>query len=312
MRLIPCPLCEKDHTRPVNHYWDRGVEVKTVLCRSCGLVYHNPVIEESDRETLAMSFRRLHTDARPRPRYLKKMERRWSRQWAFIERVFRPDWRILEVGSGLGLAAAHLQERGAQVVGVEPDPDQARYARERGLNVLEARFEEVDFGSQPFDFILSSHVIEHFPEPLRFLERIRELVHQEGWLFLETPNILAPKVSPLRLYSLPHNFYFSPQTLTWLLVKAGWQVQALRVFRRDVFQVLARPCPPRQPVMPEAAARQVSRALAAHAILYYLELLFLWRRFRWWQRLWMYSTRRGFPVALGLEKDGGPVVLSEK
>jgi 2-polyprenyl-3-methyl-5-hydroxy-6-metoxy-1,4-benzoquinol methylase len=274
--------------------------VTTVLCLECGLVYHNPLIEDRDRQAADASFQKWHTDATPSNRHLRKLTARWARQWPLVSRVFQPGCRVLEVGSGLGVGAARLKSQGAHVVGVEPDPEQAAYAKKRwGLDILQSRFEDVDLEGEQFDLIFSSHVIEHFPDPLGFLVKIRTLVHEKTALFLETPNIIAPKVSPVRLFSLPHNFYFSPQTLTLLLKKAGWQVTNIRVFRRDVFQVLALPCSPGQPEISVQAAREVERALKRHRYLYYLKLLFLWRRFPWWQKYWMYSIDPRYEAASG-------------
>jgi 2-polyprenyl-3-methyl-5-hydroxy-6-metoxy-1,4-benzoquinol methylase len=272
--------------------------VTTVVCIECGLVYHNPVIEDSDRQDADATFQKWHTDAQPSSRHLKKLEARWARQWPLVQPVFAPGSQVLEIGSGLGVVSAHLQRLGARVVSVEPDPEQADYARKRwGLTVLQARFEEVDLAGEQFDLILSSHVIEHFPDPLGFLAKVGTLAHPESSLFLETPNIMAPKVSPVRLFSLPHNFYFSPQTLTLLLGKAGWQVNRLRVFRRDAFQLLARPASPRQPDVPPLAAQTVQRALSRHRYLYYLKMLFLWRKIPVWQNYWMYADDPRYDAA---------------
>jgi 2-polyprenyl-3-methyl-5-hydroxy-6-metoxy-1,4-benzoquinol methylase len=307
MRTILCPVCEVDHTHTVSRRREKTLLVTTVVCLRCGLVYHNPVLEDGDRSTQAVSFRAWHTDASPNPRHLKKLERRWQGQWPLIRQVLRPGARVLEIGCGLGLVAGRLQGFGARVLGVEPDPEQVAYARNRwDLAVLQSRFEEVDLPGEHFDLIVSSHVIEHFPDPLAFLKKARTMTHPGTWLFLETPNILAPKVGPRRVFSLPHNFYFAPQTLKWLLLKAGWQTQRLRVWRRDAFQVLARPCSPENPQIPPGAAREVLEAISRHQYLYYLKLLFIWRKIPWWQKYWMYTpdprykdTRNGFEGRAG-------------
>lgn len=296
MKLILCPICEADHTDPVNRRRQRGLTVTTVACRRCGLVYHNPVIEDRDRRDTETTYQKWHTDSRPTPRYLKKLEARWARQWPLVSLVFAAGSRVLEVGAGLGVASAHFKRLGAKVISIEPDPELAAYARSNwGLNVLAARFEEVDLTGAQFDLIFASHLIEHFPDPLEFLTKVRLWAHPRSFLFLETPNILAPKVSPARLFSLPHNFYFSPQTLTFLLAKAGWEVSHLRVFRRDALQLLARPSSPRQPHIPPQAMPMVRKALSRHRYLYYLKFLFLWRKIPWWQNRWMYTDDPRFP-----------------
>lgn len=303
MKVILCPICDTDRTEPVDRRFQQGLAVTTVMCLFCGLVYHNPVIEDQDRQDTETTFQKWHTDARPTARHLKKLEARWVRQWPVLRLAFAPGIRVLEVGAGLGLVSARLRNLGARVLSVEPDPEQADYARRQwALEVLPTRFEEVGLTGEKFDLILASHVIEHFPEPLAFLVKVRQLAHPGTALFLETPNILAPKVSPRRLFSLAHNFYFSPETLTLLLAKAGWRVARLRVFRRDAFQVLARPDCPRQPAIPPGAALKVGKALTRHRYLYYLKLSFLWRKIPWWQQYWMYrdDPRYGDGKALGL------------
>jgi 2-polyprenyl-3-methyl-5-hydroxy-6-metoxy-1,4-benzoquinol methylase len=288
VRNLLCPLCEHDHTVLVARRRVRGLNLTTVGCLDCGLVYHKPVIEDQDRLQAAVSHRQWHTGEAGLSRQLRRLEKRWRLQWPLIQPFFQPGWRVLEVGSGLGLVGGRLKSQGARVWAVEPDPEQAAYARDHfGLSVFTGHIETARFDQASFDLILASHVIEHFPEPLVFLRQVRSLAHPDTRLFLETPNVLAPKVSFRRLFSPAHNFYFSPQTLGWLLAKAGWQEEQLRVFRRDAFQILARPGEPAEPDLDPRVARQVLRTLARHRYLYYLKLQFLWRKIPWWQRYWM-------------------------
>ncbi|HZE21127.1 MAG TPA: class I SAM-dependent methyltransferase [Desulfobaccales bacterium] len=288
MRNILCPLCEHDHTTRVYRRLTRGLTITTVVCLECGLVYHNPVIEDQDRRQAEVSNRQWHTGEAGLSRQLRRLERRWRLQWPLIQPVFQPGWRVLEIGCGLGLVGGRLKNHGARVWAVEPDPEQAAYARQHfGLTVFPGRMEDASFETASFDLILASHVIEHFPEPLAFLRQVRTFAHPDTWLFLETPNVLAPKVSFRRMFSPAHNFYFAPRTLGWLLLKAGWQEKQCRVFRRDAFQVLARPGEPVEPDLDPRAARQVMQAIARHRYLYYLKLQFIWRKIPWCQKNWM-------------------------
>lgn len=290
MHNITCPICETDHTRLIQQRRQRGLWLNTVVCLTCGLTYHQPPIVDQDRQKLEISPSQWHTGAGITARQRRKLERRWAGQWPLIEPVFQPGLRVLEIGCSWGLALQHLQEKGAQVLGVEPDPEQAAHAQRQGeLPIIQARFEELDLPGEKFDLIVASHVIEHFPQPLEFLRGAREMAHPQTRLLLETPNILAPKVGPRRVFSLAHNFYFSPRTLQWLLLKAGWETEKLRVWRRDAFLILARPGEPRAPEIPPGAAQEVLGAIARHQYQYYLKLLFIWRKIPWWQKYWMYT-----------------------
>ena len=112
-----------DHTRLLRQRQERGLWLNTVVCLDCGLVYHNPAVEDQDRQKLEISPGQWHTGAGINPRQRRKLNRRWAGQWPLIEPIFRPGLRVLEAGCSWGLALHHLQELGAQVLGVEPDPD---------------------------------------------------------------------------------------------------------------------------------------------------------------------------------------------
>jgi 2-polyprenyl-3-methyl-5-hydroxy-6-metoxy-1,4-benzoquinol methylase len=288
MRTILCPLCLEQTFLPV---WQKdygGLTVTTVLCQSCGLVFHNPVVEDTDRQKLGLTHRQLHTNEPISPRQLRRVQRRVEQQADFLQPVMQPHWRVLEIGCGLGLLTRWLSQQGCKVVGLEPDRQQAEYARQHcGAEVIPSLFEAADLPAG-FDFFAASHVIEHFPEPLAFLEKIRSLAAPRARLFLETPNILAPKVGPRRVFSLAHNFYFSPQTLGASLAKTGWRLERTRIYRRDSFLVLARADQPRPPELEPAQARQVWQAIRRHRLTYYLSLAFIFRKVPWWRRWWLY------------------------
>ncbi len=295
MRKIACPLCQNDAGRPVRQRIYHHLTVTTVLCPTCGLVYHNPILEDSDRQALGLSHRELHTNEAIRPRTLQRVRQRLARQAAFLEHVVQPGWQTLEIGCGLGLFSDWLNRHGCVAVGVEPDRQQAEFARAQfGLEIIQSRFEDAVI-DRTCNFLASSHVIEHVPEPRAFLSRLRALAAPGGLLFLETPNILAPKVSPRRVFSLAHNFYFSPPTLTAMLAQTGWQVVKTRVFYQDSFMVLARAAHVHDIRPDPQHAEEVWQSIVRHRTAYYLRLMFLWRKIPLWRRLRMYRYQ-DFPA----------------
>ena len=188
-----CPLCHTEASVLVWRKKYQALTVDTVLCRSCGLVYHNPVVQDEDRQKLGLTHRQLHTNEPISPRQLRRVRRRLDQQVDFLQTLILPNSRVLEIGCGLGLLSQWLSRRGCAVVGVEPDRQQSDYARQRyGLEVINARFEETDF-QQEFDFFAASHVIEHFPDPLGFLKKIRSLAAPQALLFLEFAIFWPPK-----------------------------------------------------------------------------------------------------------------------
>ena len=63
--------------------------------------------------------------------------------------------RLLDVGCGTGFHTVRFVEAGWSVVGIDPSDDQLRRARERGLEVISGRGEELPFGDGDFDAAVS-------------------------------------------------------------------------------------------------------------------------------------------------------------
>ncbi|NUR91144.1 MAG: class I SAM-dependent methyltransferase [Nonomuraea sp.] len=85
---------------------------------------------------------------RARPRYPEPM----------VERLVAtaPGTRVLDVGCGTGIAARQFQSAGCAVFGVEPDERMAQVARDLGLEVDVARFEDWDPAGRRFDAVVAA------------------------------------------------------------------------------------------------------------------------------------------------------------
>ena len=73
----------------------------------------------------------------------------------FVDRLMADNPRdVLDVGCGTGLAARLFVERGCNVLGVEPDPRMADFARETGVAVETSKFEDWDTRERTFDLVV--------------------------------------------------------------------------------------------------------------------------------------------------------------
>lgn len=144
--------------------------------------------------------------------------------------------RVLDVGCNLGSFLADLRDRtNCSVVGLEPAPTPAKYAREHfHLDVHEACLDDVvgSFAPASFDLITLWHVVEHLWAPRRDLHIVRSLLKPEGTLIVEVPNFDDPL---RRLFGrswsyidVPrHLLHFTPRTLRNFLEEAGFAVETL-------------------------------------------------------------------------------------
>ena len=82
---------------------------------------------------------------------------------------------LLDVGCGGGAHAVAFAELGWTVSGVDISEDQLRLARNRGVNAVQARAEELPFTDATFDAVVSmwTHTdVEDFPAMLREIARV--------------------------------------------------------------------------------------------------------------------------------------------
>ena len=75
-----------------------------------------------------------------------------------VQRVIAasPGKEVLDVGIGTGIAAALFRQAGCTVLGVEPDERMAALARESGLEVEVARFEDWDPEGRMFSAVIAA------------------------------------------------------------------------------------------------------------------------------------------------------------
>ena len=96
----------------------------------------------------------------------------------------RPGERILDLGCGDGVLTARIAEAGAEVTGLEPDPDMAAAARGRGLAVLEQDAHE-PFGEAAYDAVFSNAALHWMREPETVLGHARRALRPGGRLVAE-------------------------------------------------------------------------------------------------------------------------------
>jgi ubiquinone/menaquinone biosynthesis C-methylase UbiE len=125
-----------------------------------------------------------------RGQYEHRLADYWMKSLPDVAARLSAGGRALDVGCGSGrvciaLARAFPQ---AEVVGVDPDADSIRRAREAGSN---ARFVVGDLSAvektPAFDLVTVCDVLHDLKEPERTLEQARALLKPDGTLFIVEP-----------------------------------------------------------------------------------------------------------------------------
>ncbi|HUR29240.1 MAG TPA: class I SAM-dependent methyltransferase [Planctomycetota bacterium] len=231
-----CALCGARERRVLHVEGHHSV----VRCLQCGLAYVTPrrsaseLIEHvygADYWRSSAARERGYTDyVADEALYLRTFERRLRRLAPLLPR----GGRALDVGCAAGFAMRVLAERGFDVFGIEP----SRAIRAIALQsfaperVHAGTLDDAPFAPGSFDLVTLWDVLEHLPDPVAALRKVRTLLAPGGRLVLETQNIeaLAARVLGRRWTHFKHDehlVHFSPRTLRRALESAELEIVSL-------------------------------------------------------------------------------------
>jgi ubiquinone/menaquinone biosynthesis C-methylase UbiE len=105
-------------------------------------------------------------------------------KYEFARRYLLPCTTLLEVGCGMGFYLRELRKLAKLVVGVDFSEGMLRKVRE-GIVVL-ADAEHLPFRDNVFDQVLSITALQNFPNPVKALEEMRRVLHENGRLVISS------------------------------------------------------------------------------------------------------------------------------
>jgi len=97
--------------------------------------------------------------------------------------------RVLDVGSGTGIAATQLAEAGAEVLAVEPDQRMARVAAAKGIPVEQSTFEAWRPAGRAFDLVVFAQSF-HWVDTRPALGKVATILRPGGRLAILANRIL--------------------------------------------------------------------------------------------------------------------------
>lgn len=136
--------------------------------------------------------------------------------------------KILDIGCGYGWMLSMLNKKRWETHGVDISKD-CKMIAEKNIDKFYLNLSEVKL---KFDVITMIHVIEHLKNPLKFLDKINNLLKKNGKLIIETPDFdsaMARRYNlKFRLLRDPtHISLFSQETLIRLLRDKSFQITNL-------------------------------------------------------------------------------------
>lgn len=200
-------------------------------CKKCGLIWqlYNKEWGEIEKKYKNMNIEFYISEKTSRAHTAKKD--------AFEVQRFIKKGKILDIGCSAGIFLKALPDKFLKF-GVEPGKKSATEASitNPNANIKNTFVENVRFKEQFFDCVTLWDCIEHFKDPDKAIKIIKSWLKPGGKIFICTPNIesMAAKSLGKKWPHLirQHSFYFSPKTLSALLLKNKIKVIKIKTYTR--------------------------------------------------------------------------------
>ncbi|KKN62287.1 hypothetical protein LCGC14_0513470 [marine sediment metagenome] len=206
-------------------------EIQILCCKKCSLVQVNP---RKDETSIQKYYKKDYQKKRKKPikEIIANSISREEMRVQYLKGLSDLSKKnILDIGSSSGEFLRHIQLYTNEATGIEPDRNFAKLSElNYGLNIFPGSLEEYTAikGNKKFDVITIFNVIEHVHSPINFLNATHELLHENGLLLLEFPEIFGLLKSVCfkkrfeSIFSPHHLQYFSINTISKILNKSGF------------------------------------------------------------------------------------------
>jgi 2-polyprenyl-3-methyl-5-hydroxy-6-metoxy-1,4-benzoquinol methylase len=164
-------------------------------------------------------------------------------RWDLIELVPGTGNRVLEIGCGAGNTGEALKRAGkaVEVIGIERDPEAARWAAGKLDGVLQMSIEENTLALPPeyFDCIVAGDVLEHLQDPWAVVDRLRSCLKPGGHFIAGVPNVRNWRVlkglvlagrwqyAPSGILDRTHLRFFTKRSLAALFEHPNFRVERI-------------------------------------------------------------------------------------
>lgn len=186
-----CKVCDSDKYNKIGEIEGIWKENKNVYqCQKC-LAYF--IETPSDEEMYLLYKNEYHSGIKNKIFEFAKSKMRYARclnQFNFIKDSINCDnKKICEIGAFDGLLLNIFKNNNCEVCGYEANDNAREYAKRKYNINLKTDFLE---DNQKYDIIILSHVIEHFKYPKEILLKIKSMLNDNGFIYIEVPNSPMP------------------------------------------------------------------------------------------------------------------------
>jgi SAM-dependent methyltransferase len=195
---VICPVCASDLPGPVLKGVDRLLstdgEFAVAECPACGLGVTLPRLAGED---LTRRYPDTYASHKPPAGLLARAIQSQRELRADLSLRTHPlkdalrdqgPGRLIDVGCGRGDLAAAFARHGWTAQGLDPSPKAVAAAREQGVDARAGVLADMPGDFTGYDLVIVNHALEHVPDPVGDLDRIRERLAPGGMVVISVPD----------------------------------------------------------------------------------------------------------------------------
>jgi SAM-dependent methyltransferase len=250
MSVVPkCRICQSDesnqHVRAPHVFGGEGTH-QFWECDDCSAIYLNPIPSmEDEKRFYVQEFEKFmstrvgdHRDWSNAEIHKKTNQDQVKRRMPFLQEHVQKGMDLLEIGCSSGFMLDAFRDTGVNCVGVEPSGEFNEFLEQSGHSVV---CDLCEITNQKFDVITHFFVFEHIRDPYKFLKDSYELLKDGGVMICEIPCANDPLTSMYDIeafekfyWSIAHHYYYSPQSLSYVLDQLGYRYELVPEQRYDL------------------------------------------------------------------------------
>lgn len=220
-----CVLCDGSKFHQFSNVDRDGKALDTVICGRCGLIRHKEIPSAAELSRFYEDhYRRLYKKSMtPKKKHAIRYFQRVTGHLSDSYDIYKNIGSTLDVGCGSGEYLFVTQKLGIHSFGIEPNKGYSKFMQENlGLQVLGCHYTDLSTNRQ-FDLIRLNHVLEHLPDPVSCLQKLKNNLSEDGLFYLSVPDFVTycKNKSMNGLFHYAHIYNFDAYTFDLLLEKAN-------------------------------------------------------------------------------------------
>lgn len=138
------------------------------------------------------------------------------------------NFAVVDIGCGLGFSSDFIKFMGRECISFDTSTAARLSNSKLGIDICDDYANKANTGTQKPKIAYASEVIEHVEDPLKFLINLKEIVGDNGYVVITTPNAnyIQKDTSIELIYSMlmpsQHLFLLSEASFTKLAINAGF------------------------------------------------------------------------------------------